>query len=141
MGSACLSKNYIDETAKMQNIYNINTNNLLSDDNIFGLITNEEESRNKFSKINDAGIENQIKLKEKKNKIENIKQNEKNVNRKIKTKKNNQPKSTSNLISLKFNMDDHIVSKNTLKTNSSKEGPIISLLKQKYNSRKNSENN
>ena len=38
-------------------------------------------------------------------------------------------------------MDDHIVSKNTLKTNSSKEGPIISLLKQKYNSRKNSENN
>lgn len=141
MGSACLSKNYIDETAKMQNIYNINTNNLLSDDNIIGLITNEEESRNKFSKINDADIENQIKIKEKKNKIENIKQNEKNVNRKIKTKKNNQPKSTSNLISLKFKMDDHIVSKNTLKTNSSKEGPIISLLKQKYNSRKNSENN
>ena len=141
MGSACLSKNYIDETAKMQNIYNINTNNLLSDDNIFGLITNEEESRNKFSKINDADIENQIKIKEKKNKIENIKQNEKNVNRKIKTKKNNQPKSTSNLISLKFKMDDNIVSKNTLKTNSSKEGPIISLLKQKYNSRKNSENN
>ena len=56
MGSACLSKNYIDETAKMQNIYNINTNNLLSDDNIIGLITNEEESRNKFSKINDADI-------------------------------------------------------------------------------------
>ena len=138
MGGACLTKNYIDESCKTtKNIYNINTNNVLSDYDLYELLTNEEE-RSELQKKDDVEIENGQTIKNEQNKTEKEIDYETVAYKEIKKKKINYPKSRSNMVYLNLNLDENNVSKKTLKTNYSTEGPIISLLKQKYNKRKSS---
>ena len=138
MGGACLTKNYIDESCKTtKNIFNIDTNNVLNDYDLYELLTNEEE-RCELQKKDDVEIENGQIIKNDQNKIEKEKDYETFAYEEIKKKKINYPKSTSNMVYLNLNLDENSISKKTLKTNYCTEGPIISLLKQKYNERKSS---